>query len=325
MNQTLKSILVFLVKLLVTIVPAYFVYINITKTPGWDSGDLFQLISQMNFWPLLVAFLCLGLSNLTGCLQWKSLLEKQEVHLSYGHLLKLYFVGLFFNNFMPGNVGGDIKRVYDIRVQGDQHSLGAGLTATFFDRLFGLFFLNILALVVGALFFVYDEAQRVFLLPSLWVFLGFCAFFATLFSRRLGKLLSHVTSFFLPKTMQERFLRMQKRFQYFRKIHLWTKITVLSAITQILRVLVHFFCGLAIGLDITVSWYFFYIPMIAVISALPISIGGFGPRELLAQSLFAKAGVPSLESVLVQLLAYLVSLVISLFGAVFFWCDRKKI
>jgi hypothetical protein len=61
-----------------------------------------------------------------------------------------------------------------------------------------------------------------------------------------------------------------------------------------------------------------------VISALPISIGGFGPRELLAQSLFAKAGVPGLESVLVQLLAYLASLLLSLFGAIFFWCDRKK-
>ena len=51
-------------------------------------------------------------------------------------------------------------------------------------------------------------------------------------------------------------------------------------------------------------------------SALPISIGGFGPREFLAQSLFARAGVPGLESVVIQLLAYFVSLILSLFGAV---------
>lgn len=325
MNQRLKSTLIFALKLVVTIVPAYFVYSNITHTPGWDSGDFFQLFSQMTLWPLAVALICLGLSNLTGCMQWKILLEKQNVNLSYGRLLKLYFVGLFFNNFMPGNVGGDFKKVYDIRVQGGQDSVGAGLTATFFDRIFGLFFLNALALGVGALFFVYDEQQRVFLLPSLWVFLGFCAFFATLFSKRLSKLLSRLTSYIFPNAVQDRFLRMQSRFQYFRKIRLWTNITILSALTQILRVLVHFFCGLAIGLDIAVSWYFFYIPMIAVISALPISIGGFGPRELLAQSLFAKAGVPGLESVLVQLLAYIASLFLSLFGAFFFWCDRKKV
>ena len=87
---------------------------------------------------------------------------------------------------------------------------------------------------------------------------------------------------------------------------------------------VHYFCGIAIGLDIDVSWYFFFIPMVSVISALPISIGGFGPRELLAQSLFDRIGVPGLQSVVVQLLAYMVSLVVSLAGAVFFMTEKKK-
>ncbi len=121
MNQRLKSTLIFALKLVVTIVPAYFVFSNIS---------LYIFPSSIS--PL-----------------------KQNVNLSYGRLLKLYFVGLFFNNFMPGNVGGDFKKVYDIRVQGGQDSVGAGLTATFFDRIFGLFFLNALALGVGALFFVY--------------------------------------------------------------------------------------------------------------------------------------------------------------------------
>lgn len=307
-----------------TIIPAYFVYAKITNTPGWDTGDLTSLFLNMKWTPLLLAVACLGVSNFTGCYQWKLLLDRQGVRMGYGHLLKLYFVGLFFNNFMPGNVGGDVKKVYDIRMQGGQASIGAGLTSTFFDRLFGLFFLNVLALGVGALFFIYDPAQRLFLLPSLWVFLGFCTLFACLFSRRLGGVLSFFSGKVLPKSVQERVLRMQSRFQGFRSLRLWISITGLSAVTQVLRVLVHYYCGLAIGLDIAVSWYFFYIPMVAVVSALPISIGGFGPRELLAQSLFARAGVPSLESVLVQLLAYLVSLIVSLFGAFFFLVDKRS-
>jgi len=318
MKTRVKSIAIFFLKLLVTVVPAYFVYTNITATPNWDTDDVWGLIQTMKYWPLVIAFICLAISNFTGCYQWKLLLDRQEVRMPYWQLVKLYFVGLFFNNFMPGNVGGDVKKVYDIRMQGGQTSIGAGFTATFFDRLFGLFFLNVLALIVGALFFIYDPEQRWFLLPSLWVFLGFCVFFAALFSRRLGRILSKGTSKILPKRIQERFLRMQDRFQSFREGRLWWHITLLSAFTQVLRVLVHFFCGLALGLDIAVSWYFFYIPMVAVVSALPISIGGFGPRELLAQSLFAKAGVPSLESVFIQLLAYLTSLIVSLLGAFFF-------
>lgn len=320
----MKRYFIFFLKVIVTVALAYVVFRNIAQTPGFDSGDLSGVISHIKVWPLLVALLCLLVSNFTGCLQWKKLLETQGVYLSYFHVLRLYFVGLFFNNFMPGNVGGDVKKVYDIRVQGGVDSVGAGLTATFFDRLFGFFFLTLLALGVGSLFFIHDPAQRVFVLPSLWAFLGFCLLFAMIFSRRLGKLISKILSVVVPEKFIIRFERMLERFRSFRIWKLWGKLFVLSTITQILRVLVHYFCGLALGLDIAVSWYFFYIPLVALVSALPISIGGFGPRELLAQSLFAKAGVPVLESVIVQLLAYLAGLLISLFGAVFFLLDNGK-
>lgn len=314
MNSRLKSSLIFLLKLVVTIVPAYFVCRNIVMDPEWSVDDLYRIFTVDSIWPLLAAILCLAVSNFTACLQWKLLLERQNVKLKYGHLLKLYYVGLFFNNFMPGNVGGDAKKIYDIRMQGGQDTVGAGLTATFFDRLFGLFFITLFALAVGLLFFMHDEAQRAFMWPSVWIFLGFCALFASLFSRRLGRLLCSLMVKVFPAKINSRLVHMFERFQQFRSMRLWVSISGLSAVTQSLRILVHFFCGIAIGVDLSISWYFYYIPLVAIVSALPISIGGFGPRELLAQSLFARAGVQNLESVVIQLLAYFVSLVLSLFG-----------
>ena len=310
----LKSALVFLLKLTVTVVPAYLVYRNIVSDPDWDIGDLYRLFSTQSLLPLSLAILCLALSNFTACLQWKLLLERQGVNLKYGHLLKLYYVGLFFNNFMPGNVGGDVKKVYDIRIQGGQDSVGAGLTATFFDRLFGLFFVTLFTLGMGLLFFMHDDAQRAFMWPSVWIFLGFCALLGGLCSRRLGNLGQKIFSRILPQGMNSRLEHMFARFQNFQSKKLMAQITGISAVTQSLRIFVHFFCGIAIGVDLSISWYFYYIPLVAIVSALPISIGGFGPREFLAQSLFARAGVPGLESVVIQLLAYFVSLLLSLFG-----------
>ena len=318
LNPKIKSALVFALKLTVTLVPAYFVYRNIVGSPDWDIGDLYRLFSVKSILPFVIALVCLAISNFTACLQWKLLLERQGVHLGYARLLKLYYVGLFFNNFMPGNVGGDVKKVYDIRMQGGQDTVGAGLTATFFDRLYGLFFVTLFALAMGALFFVHDDAQRAFVWPSIWIFLGFCAMFAGLCSKRLGRLATNLMSRFLPKSVGERLVHMFERFRLFRSVKLWAQISVLSFATQSLRILVHFFCGIAVGVELSVSWYFYYIPLVAIVSALPISIGGFGPRELLAQSLFARAGVASLESVVIQLLAYFVSLVLSLFGAFVF-------
>ena len=324
LNPKLKSSLVFLAKLLVTLVPAYFVYRNIVSAPDWDIGDLYRLFSTKSILPFVLALLCLAASNFTACLQWKLLLERQGVHLSYGHLLKLYYVGLFFNNFMPGNVGGDVKKVYDIRMQGGQDTVGAGLTATFFDRLYGLFFVTLFALAMGVLFFVHDEAQRSFIWPSIWIFLGFCAMFAGLCSRRIGRLCTSVMSRFLPQSIGERLVHMFERFTHFRSFKLWCQISLLSFVTQSLRIFVHFYCGLAVGVALSISWYFYYIPLVAIVSALPISIGGFGPRELLAQTLFARAGVASLESVVIQLLAYFVSLILSLFGAFVFLLGGKS-
>ena len=325
LNPKLKSILVFCLKLVVTLVPAYFVYRNIVNDPEWSASDLTNLFKNNSVFPLVLALLSLAVSNFTACYQWKLLLEKQGVHMKYGKLLKLYHVGLFFNNFMPGNVGGDAKKVYDIRVQGGQDTVGAGFTATVFDRLFGLFFITLFALAVGVLFFVHDAEQRAFIWPSIWIFLGFCVMFAGLLSRRIGKFFCRMAGKALPEKFETRLLRMFDRFQKFRSKKLWINIACLSTVTQSLRILVHFFCGIAVGVDLSMSWYFYYIPLVAIVSALPISIGGFGPRELLAQSLFARAGVPGLESVVIQLLAYFVSLVLSLFGAVVFLMGQKPV
>lgn len=325
MNANKKRLLIFCLKLSVTVIPAYFVCKNIVMAPDWSIDDLYTIFSMHSVPMLISAIVCLGISNFTACAQWKLLLEKQNIKLSYFHLLKLYYVGLFFNNFMPGNIGGDAKKVYDIRMQGGQDSVGAGLTATFFDRLFGLFFITLFALAAGFMFFIYDSAQRSFIWPSIWIFVGFCALFASLFSRRLGGLMCKILCTFFPKKLSKRFIHMFERFRQFRSLKLWVLISILSAFTQSLRILVHYFCGIAVGVDLSISWYFYYIPLVAIVSALPISIGGFGPRELLAQSLFAKANVASLESVVIQLLAYLVSLVLSVFGAIAFLLGNAPI
>jgi uncharacterized membrane protein YbhN (UPF0104 family) len=182
---------------------------------------------------------------------------------------------------------------------------------------------TLFALGMGALFFVHDDAQRAFVWPSIWIFLGFCLLFACLCSRRLGRLCSNLMAKVLPQKIHFRLDHMFNRFQYFRSFRLWVQISLLSAVTQSLRIFVHYFCGIVVGVDLSISWYFYYIPLVAIVSALPISIGGFGPREFLAQSLFAKAGVASLESVVIQLLAYFVSLLLSLFGAFVFLLGDK--
>jgi len=296
----MKNGIIFLLKLLVSATLCFFVWKSISATP--------VTIENVEYKYLFFAVLCIFFSYFSGCLQWKQLLAKQNITMTYVKLLRFYFVGCFFNNFMPGNVGGDLKKIYDIN-RNSKETVGAAVSATVLDRLCGLYVLCGFALLVGVAFFWQDPAQKNFIWPSLLVFLGFSIALCLLFSRRLGKLFSFLGG---------RALHLHGRFQAFRTKRLFAQLFSLSVVTQSFRVFSHFFCGLAIGVNIDPSWYFYYVPLIAIVSALPISIGGFGPREFMAQSLFVRVGVEPAEAVIVQLLAYGVNLVVSLLGAIDF-------
>ena len=324
MNSRIKNALIWLLKLAFLVVPAYLIWKRISHTPGLPQDHLIAVLKGLDFRWLGFAFAALMISNFLGAFQWMLLLVTQGVSMRYKELLRIYFVGLFFNNFLPGNVGGDVKRIYDIRVEGG-HKLGAGVSATLFDRVFGLFFLNGLAMAVGLLFFIWDPKQSWLLVPPFTIFAAFCVLFAALFSRRLGRIFEQLLARYFPSTFVERFIGLRNRFHLFRNKKLWLQVTLISAVVQTLRVSVHWFCALSIGLHVSVSWYFYFIPLVAMVSALPISVGGFGPREWLAQYLFSRIGVGTLEAVLVQFLATGVNLAVSLYGGLIFLFRRKKI
>jgi len=316
----MKNILIFAVKLLVSAVLCFLVWKSIVSTPDVNSEDFIRKMGSIEYKFLLLALLCVFLSYLSGCVQWQQLLVTQNITMSYISLLRVYFTGCFFNNFMPGNIGGDLKKIYDIN-KNSKETIGAAVSATFLDRLCGLYILCAFALAVGAAFFWRDPNQRYFLLPSMLIFLAFSLALCMLFSRRFGQLVfGKLFPFF-----GERVLHLHGRFQAFRTKKLFAQLFAFSTVTQGLRVLSHYFCAMSIGVNIDISWYFYYIPLIAIVSALPISIGGFGPRELMAKTLFARIGVGSMEAVIMQLLAYGVNLFVSLFGAVNFLFARRSI
>lgn len=318
MPQKLKSTLILVLKICVTLGLISLVLRNITQTPGLESEHFMALLHQTHWSLIGTAFVLLLLSMFLGAFQWQLLLRRQKIDLSYSTLVQSYFTGLFFNNFMPGNVGGDVKKIMDIRTLSGGKTSEA-LSATAFDRFLSFLLLNCLALGVWLLFFRHDPRATFLVVPSLWIFTGFCVFFAGVLSRRFGRALERFLHFLrIPARLISYYVEMRDKFHAYREPRFFFRAFALSGIIQLLRVLVHFCCGLAIGVGLNMSWYLYLVPMIALVSALPISIGGFGPRELLAQSLFAQVGVGHMESVVIQFLAYAVGLLISLTGGVLY-------
>lgn len=321
MEAAVKDKLLLLLKLGISFGLIAFVYQQIMQNPDIQKQGFFERFLSISPGWAAAALGIILVSHVLNIHQWKMLLHAQGICISYYEALKYFFVGLFFNSFMLGNAGGDVKKIYDIKK--DYQSLGGGFTATVFDRLFGLFFLNGLSLGVGVLFFLRDEKLAVYILPSFWVFLGFVALLCALFSRRIGALSDRILRRMKVHFIADKLASLREHFYKYRKFDLWVKLILLSSVIQICRVLVHYFVALGLGVDLPISYFLYFIPIIAVVSAIPISFGGFGPREAVAQHLFAKAGVSVMDSVVIQIIAYLIALAASLCGVVFF-LKRKK-
>ncbi len=316
----MKKALLVLLKLFVTIA----LFIFLFRKLGFD--NILDRVLSVDIRLFLVASVVFLLSMALSALQWKMLLNRQGVELSGMGAFKLYMTGLFFNNFLPGAMGGDIVKVYKLKSELKRGK--EGLAATFIDRFAGLFVLCLFALVSAVYL---DIHSKIHLGGNLYRYIfGLFSLFVMsivfIFSRRAsaivyGKVFGKLNPFGLRDKLSDlhSFLynyRGSKRF--------YVKIMVLSIITQFMRITVHWLAALSIGFAVSPIYFLVFVPLIALVSSLPLSFGGLGVREGLGQLLFSAAGYNGTMAVATQFIASLVGIFISLLGGVFFIFGKNK-
>jgi uncharacterized protein (TIRG00374 family) len=263
--------------------------------------------------PFAGAVLLFVLSNVLGAAQWHLLLRVQQIPISFGKSLVVYHVGVFFNNVLLGNIGGDAMRIYDIRRLSGQAS--GGVAATVMDRFVGLSSTCTLALIAYlALPEVHDLAS---VLVPIW--LGLLVVLGAGVSRRIGRYFEDLARRMLPARLAEIIGSLRQsmgayRHQYGLLLGIWA----LSLVVQFCRVLVYWAAGLAVGMEVPLAYYVCFQPLAAIIAALPISVGGLGVRENVVVKLFGSVGADANLSFAMSLLGYLAGILASLLGGVAF-------
>ena len=231
-------------------------------------------------------------SLVLGAYQWDLLLRHQGVRVRYIKLLHAYNLGTFLNFVLPTGVGGDVVRA--ITVHRESQGGAKSFAATVLDRFAGLFTLSILAFVAALLLSNGRQdplyAEIVYLTGS--AFLAFAVAATLLFSRRALGWLAPVMRFLGEGKLFEMAKGIRKAFLEYRAARsLVGQILSISLVTQFLRISVHAFCAHALGLHIDFAWFLLFVPVVALISVLPISVGGWGLREGVQKTFFALPGV----------------------------------
>ncbi len=292
----------------------------------WQVGPD-AVIPESIFWSYLAAAVVVFLiSNIMGARQWKILLKIAQIDLSSAMATRAYFVGLFFNNFLIGNVGGDVLRALDVRRHAGHTRPGgaaAGVATIVMDRFLGFFtmmwFAGLAALADRQHVKI---ATAIFTLIALFVILG-----VILTSRRVGRKTDTLVIRLLPKRMADKIVELRAGFVDMRQRPMeLVGAAAISVMVQGMRILVHYLCGRTVGLDIPLLHFIAFIPLVSVAAAIPISTGGLGTREWAAVGLFGTLGVAGSSIVAMELLAHAITLLSSLPGAyVFITRDRRPL
>ncbi len=255
-------------------------------------------------------------SNLLGSWLWGRLLALQGVEISFPRLAAYYFVGLFFNNFLPANIAGDLARISAAR--GHSGRAAPVFSATLMDRMLGALAvgtLGLVAILVAWPWFhdpVIDAVVVGLFVFSLLMYLA-------VFRRDLLRAVEWPFRALHLHGLEGRIARLMDELHGYRDQS--TKLAGLlafGALIQVMRVFMHLSVARALGLRVPAGAIFVLVPILACVVMLPISLNGIGVREGASVILFRLVGLSGGQAISFQLLTWVLAVIVSLLGGVIF-------
>ncbi len=237
-----------------------------------------RLASVQPGW-LAVAFLGYLLSQVVSAFKWRVLAGPLGFHQPLLAFVSYYFAGMYLNLFAPSTVAGDFGR--SVLLAQEKGRLGAAVQSVIADRITGL----VMLLWVGTVGAIVVNVASV---PGLWR-LGVAAgaVGATLGWRLLPQMLEW---FFRRET------RMRRRLEQFVGPYQNASPTLLRAcglslVFHLLQLSLQVLLAEALQIEVSFRYLLFCLPLINILSNLPISFSGFGVREGSCMLLFSLVGI----------------------------------
>lgn len=298
----------------------------------WTQGPaaLWEVFQEVSIWWFIWGVLAMGIVSLIGIYRWQMILRIQGLELKYSRVGAIAFIGMFFNTFMLGSTGGDVIKAWYVAHE-THHKKAEAVATVVVDRVIGLMGLFVIALLMMGAYYhrVFDDLRlRTFAVITLA---------AVVFT--VGGTIIAFWRGFADKIFGLRgWLQKMPRYDTLRRLveacRVYATHPKLVGQTLFLTFGVHGFSmlsivligrGMGIHTDNGMIDYFLYLPIINSVTAIPISISGFGVRELMYAEMFGEVGVTQSQAVALSLLGYLATLFWSLVGSVFYLTHRQEI
>lgn len=242
-----------------------------------DFDLVFNSIQNVYF-IFIAVFIPVLINPLIGNNRWKFFLKVQGVNEKIGTLIKYNFVSLFMGLALPATTGSDALRIYFIEKKHNDYK-GRGGASVIIERLIGFLLLAILGLVGSIIVSIKTGSDKtIYILSIIIVFILFV--FVSLKNRWLFTKISN----FLIKV--KRFKKVSNYLHsLYQSLNLFPikkslKYTIpLILAFQFSTIVCGYLVFLAFAVDLPFYNHLAILPLIQIISIIPVSISGFGIRE----------------------------------------------
>jgi len=264
---------------------------------------------RLSLYALALLLSCAGI--LVRAYRWLILLRAVGARVSFRRAVYLYFVGAFFNTFLPTGFGGDVVRVLEIG-EGATSQQAAG--TVLIDRLTGFIMLFVLALVALPFAINLIPPVLVWVIAALagGVVLGSVLLFE-------GRLLRLLTARFPRALSLAGDAWIGKTYAVITACgaRAVTGALFWSLIFNVIQITANVLTAEALGVRVS-PWLFFLFVPVATIALLLPSISGFGVREGIYILLFGQVGVNETQAVALSLGAYSIDFAAGVLGGVIY-------
>jgi len=270
------------ISVLKIIVSAALIYFIFTKL---NIDEVLGVLKKTNLFYVVLALFAFVLSKVIAAFRLNLYFHQLRIHLTQLSNLKLYLLGMFYNLFLPGGIGGDAYKGYLIKKKFKVETKRV-VSVLVLDRLSGLLVLLVFACILAL--FIPDKQ-----------FQGLDYLFG-------GVIFMSITVFWL----------MNKKFFGYVLSVFWKSVGC-SFLVQLAQLLSALFILKALDIEMHTIAYLLIFLVSSIVSVVPLTIGGIGSREVTFFYGATWFGLNEHTSVGISMVFFLITALVSLFGIIY--------
>jgi len=288
-----------------------------------DLNELLRIYISANLvYFILAALISLLNVSIIGAYRWKILLLKKSNMIEFKNLARLSIIARSLNTLIPGNFMGDIIRGLKFSKIGI--TKGFSMASVLMDRFIALvsfIFLSFFGFVLNFKILHSSELLKYYVIVvALSIIIMILLLRSNIFlfySKKLKEasliFLNYVAVIFESLSL------------YKDKINIVLRSLLVSVISGLLTVSIFFLLGKALSLSISFYFFILVVPLITVVSMVPVTVGGLGIREYASVLLFSLTGISKIEALSISLMFFVIMLIDSIIGLLFYFSMEYQI